>query len=737
MIRLSNGCRFPFPRPSLINVRRLDMACLPLIEEMNRTGILVSPARFAAVDRDLALEEERLQSEIDALAGYHLNPESGDQVAHLFYDQLGLGSSTLRKTPTGDRYSTEGEILAGLRSQHPLVDLVLDHREINKLRTTYTGPLPLLVGPDGRVRTTLKATTARTGRLASENPNLQNIPVRGDWGLKIRSCFVARPGCRLVSSDLCLHPGTQVQTLLGPMPISSLRPGDRVLTYRGGYIRYGLVSQSSDRSMLLSYRLTFDNGESVVSSAEHCWPVRVAGKIVERTTEELEVGSSMIPCRQGCGGDGRLTWYSRGARWYTKQHLLVAEAFLGPRPEGFHTHHKDGNKQNNHPDNLEYKECRSHWSDHGRENYRNQDHTLRLEKLREGIKRRRPYGGQANPNSKLSPVDRTTILKLHRSGVRGVRIAEAFRISYGHVRKVIREEEATAPENHKLVAKEYVGWAPMWSITVEPDHNYVLACGVVTHNSQVEMRVAAHESGDPNLSKVFWEGLDIHTHTAIALFNLVAEEIYTLIRGDKAGTLTQVQKEALKEFKQNYRLSSKTLGFAVLYGVSAKGLQIQILDAGGPLLSEEQCQAYIDRWFYIYAKVLEWMQLQYQRASRYGMVWDFFGRHRYVPEVKSVHGRVRAEGMRQAGNHPIQSGAQGIIKTAMYELGALIAYFRSYPGVVCDPLLQIHDEVINECSQDIARDFALMSQEILSRCVPLSVPVLASGDVAEDWGSLK
>jgi DNA polymerase I-like protein with 3'-5' exonuclease and polymerase domains len=93
--------------------------------------------------------------------------------------------------------------------------------------------------------------------------------------------------------------------------------------------------------------------------------------------------------------------------------------------------------------------------------------------------------------------------------------------------------------------------------------------------------------------------------------------------------------------------------------------------------------------------------------------------------------------MRQAGNHPIQSGAQGIIKTAMYELGSLIAYFRSYPGVVCDPLLQIHDEVINECSQDIARDFAGMSQEILSKCVPLSVPVLASGDVAEDWGSLK
>ncbi len=457
MIRLSNGCRVPFPRPSLVNVRRLDMGCLPMIEEMNRTGILISPARFATVDHDLALEEERLDSEILTLAGRPLNPESGDQVAHLLYDELGLGHAAMRKVPSGARYSTEDEILSGLRGQHPLVDLILSHREVDKLRTTYTGPLPLQAGPDGRVRTTLKATTARTGRLASEEPNLQNIPVRGDWGLKIRSCFVARPGCALVSSDL----------------------------------------------------------------------------------------------------------------------------------------------------------------------------------------------------------------------------------------------------------------------------------------SQIEMRVTAHESGDPNLAKVFWEGLDIHTHTAIALFNLVSEEIYALLAADADGTLTPLQKEALKEFKRSYRLPAKTLGFAVLYGVSARGLQIQILAAGGPLLSEEQCQAYIDRWFYIYAKVLEWMQTQYQRASRYGMTWDFFGRHRYVPEVKSVHGRVRGEGMRQAGNHPVQSGAQGIIKTAMYELGALIAYFRSYPGVVCDPLLQIHDEIITECSQDIAPDYALMSQEVMSRCVPLSVPVLASGDVAEDWGSLK
>ncbi len=457
MIRLSNGCRFPMPRPSLVNTRRLDMAALPMIEAMNRTGILIDPAVFAKVDSEMAVEEERIGSEITALAGRPLNPESGDQVARLLFDELGLGHAAMRLTPTGDRYSTDQDVLSGLRGQHPLVDMILDHRELRKLRTTYTGPIPLLAGEDGRVRTTLKATTARTGRLASEDPNLQNIPVRGDWGLKIRSGFVARPGCRLVSSDL----------------------------------------------------------------------------------------------------------------------------------------------------------------------------------------------------------------------------------------------------------------------------------------SQIEMRVVAHESGDPNLCKVFWDGLDIHTFTAINLFHLVAEDILALIAADKSGTLTEFQAKAYKEFKQKYRLPSKTLGFAILYGVTPKGLQLQILAAGGPLISEEDCAFYIERWFGLYAKVLVWMQLQYGRARRYEMVWDFFGRHRFVPEVKSVVGRVVGEGLRQAGNHPVQSGAQGIIKTAMYELGALIAYFRSHPGVVCDPLLQIHDEVIHECSTDIADDFAGMSRQILSSCVPLDVPTLASGDVAENWGNLK
>lgn len=457
MIRLSNGCRFPFPRPSLVNVRRLDMACLPMIEEMNRTGFLIDPAVFAKVDGEMLVEELRIVEEIHALAGRPLNPESGNQVAHLLFDELGLGHAAMRLTPTGDRYSTDQDVLSGLRGQHPLVDMILDHRELRKLRTTYTGPIPLQAGPDGRVRTTLKATTARTGRLASEDPNLQNIPIRGDWGLKIRAGFIARPGCRLVSSDL----------------------------------------------------------------------------------------------------------------------------------------------------------------------------------------------------------------------------------------------------------------------------------------SQIEMRVAAHESGDPNLCKIFWDGLDIHTFTAVNLFHLDGPAILDLVARDLLGTLTEFEAKTLKEFKQKYRLPAKTLGFAILYGVTGKGLQLQILSAGGPLLAVEDCQFYIERWFALYAKVLEWMQLQYSRAKRYEMVWDFFGRHRYVPEVKSVVGRVQGEGLRQAGNHPIQSGAQGIIKTAMYELGALVAYFRSYPGVICDPILQIHDEVINECSTDIALDFAGMSQEILSRCVPLDVPVLASADVAENWGALK
>lgn len=115
----------------------------------------------------------------------------------MLFDVLGLPAS--KKGKTG--YSTDRQVLTGLLDRHPIIELVLEYRELSKLQSTYLVALPELIGADGRVHTTFNQTVAETGRLSSTNPNLQNIPVRTAVGREIRDAFTAAPGCRLVSCD--------------------------------------------------------------------------------------------------------------------------------------------------------------------------------------------------------------------------------------------------------------------------------------------------------------------------------------------------------------------------------------------------------------------------------------------------------------------------------------------------------------------------------------------------------
>ena len=469
--RCYNGVRL-LDTPSSRNVQRLDLGAWPMIEMMHRYGIRVDVPYMTDLDSKLARREAEIREEIRLFTedvwvplkgSAAFNPGSADQVARLLFDQLGLkpvGEKT-RKLKSG-RYTTEDEILSAMVKQHPVVQSVLDFREVDKLRSTYTGPIPLLVGEDGRLRTIFKATRTATGRLASGDrnlgyPNMQNIPMRGEWGPLIRNAFIAKFGNVLVSGDL----------------------------------------------------------------------------------------------------------------------------------------------------------------------------------------------------------------------------------------------------------------------------------------SQIEMRMAAHLSGDAAMCAIFHQRLDIHNRTACSLFKLAIERINYLAARAEAKELAEEEAKEWKYFRQYQRAPAKNLGFGVLYGLTAEGLQKQILAEGGPLFTTEQCQEYIDGWFAAYPGIKEWMELQYFRAQQFGMVWDFFGRTRPIPEAKSVLQDKVNEGMREAGNMPIQAGAQGIIKLVMAEMMPIIRYFQSFPGVVCWPLLQIHDEIITECSRDIAQDYADILRSVMQHAVTLLVPVDSSADVAERWGELK
>src|SRR5437764_5031385 len=130
-----------------------------------------------------------LQREIYSLAGEEFNLNSPPQLRTILYDKLGLSPG--KKTPKG-QLSTDAAVLEKLRDQNPIVDALLQWRELDKLNSTYLVALPRLVDPaTGRVHTTFNQVVAATGRLSSTNPNLQNIPVRGELGRQIRRAFVA------------------------------------------------------------------------------------------------------------------------------------------------------------------------------------------------------------------------------------------------------------------------------------------------------------------------------------------------------------------------------------------------------------------------------------------------------------------------------------------------------------------------------------------------------------------
>jgi DNA polymerase-1 len=181
--------------------RLMDEVEMPLIEvlaAMEQIGVLLDRKRLAAIGEGFEQRIETLQAEIFALAGHEFTIGSPQQLAEVFFDELGLTKK--RRGKTG--FSTDARVLSQIRDEHPIVEKVEQWRELTKLKSTYLDALPELIDPDtGRLHTTFNQTATATGRLSSTNPNLQNIPIRTDEGRPIRSCFVAPRGHRLLSAD--------------------------------------------------------------------------------------------------------------------------------------------------------------------------------------------------------------------------------------------------------------------------------------------------------------------------------------------------------------------------------------------------------------------------------------------------------------------------------------------------------------------------------------------------------
>jgi DNA polymerase I len=178
--------------------RDLEVPLVPVLADMEATGIGVAPERLALFAKELERQLDALLAEIHALAGEPVNPNSPKQLAVILFEKLKL--PPIRRTKTG--YSTDVDVLEELALGHTLPAKLLEYRQLAKLKGTYADALPTLVHPrTGRIHASFNQLVAATGRLSSSNPNLQNIPIRGELGRRIRQAFVPAPGWRFVAAD--------------------------------------------------------------------------------------------------------------------------------------------------------------------------------------------------------------------------------------------------------------------------------------------------------------------------------------------------------------------------------------------------------------------------------------------------------------------------------------------------------------------------------------------------------
>ncbi len=200
----------------------IERPLIPVIEELNATGILIDRHYLEKLSREYHAELDRVAKKIYTLAGTEFNVNSPKQLGEVLFVKLGItgGKGTRQKKTATGQISTRESELAKLKDVHPVIAHILEHRELAKLLGTYIDAIPPLLGADGRLRTTFVQSGTTTGRLSSKDPNLQNIPIKSESGRRIRTGFIAGKGRRLLALDY-----SQIE-----LRLAALLSGDEGLT---------------------------------------------------------------------------------------------------------------------------------------------------------------------------------------------------------------------------------------------------------------------------------------------------------------------------------------------------------------------------------------------------------------------------------------------------------------------------------------------------------------------------
>ncbi len=231
---------------SLKLFQEVEMPLVPVLADIERSGFLLDVEGLHALSKELERELDRMMESIAGLAGGEFNINSPKQLATVLFEKLALKPG--RKTKTG--YSTDEDTLTQLATQHELPAQILNYRSVSKLKSTYVDALPELINPETkRLHTSLNQTVAATGRLSSTDPNLQNIPVKGDYGLRIREAFIAPQGHELLCADYSqIEPRILAHLSQDPRLVSVFAKGEDIHMATAMEI-FGLPSSQITRDM--------------------------------------------------------------------------------------------------------------------------------------------------------------------------------------------------------------------------------------------------------------------------------------------------------------------------------------------------------------------------------------------------------------------------------------------------------------------------------------------------------
>ena len=263
----------------------IEMPLVPVLMDMECTGVALDVELLKQMSRELYLRLDALERQVQQQVGYPFNLNSAQQLSDALFVKLALPTEGIPRGTSG-RFSTAAEVLEGLKGAHPVIDLLLEHRQLSKIKSTYVDALPLMVNPHtGRLHTSWNQTGTVTGRISSSEPNLQNIPIRSDIGRRVRQAFIARPGWMLLGADYsqvelrilahtsgdenllaAFHRGEDIHastaaSILG-VPLSQVTPDMRRLAKT---INFGLIYGMSDWGLAARTELSQEEASQFIS----------------------------------------------------------------------------------------------------------------------------------------------------------------------------------------------------------------------------------------------------------------------------------------------------------------------------------------------------------------------------------------------------------------------------------------------------------------------------------------